>query len=142
MTDSEKIAAHDKDIAVLTQSTQQLVNVVKDMGDRMLGVAVLVEKFANLEHTLEESFSRVHEKANHLDLHCAGAKSLEKDKEVYEEKLKVANKRIADLETITSLVPTLITNVQSLLDARNLILKTVAVILITAIVGTVITKII
>jgi len=142
MNDSDKLIAHDKDIAVLTQSLQQVINVVKDFSDKMLGVAILVEKFQNLEHTLEESFNRVHKKTDHLDLHCAGAKSLEKDKEVYEEKLRVANKRIADLEVLCKFIPVLITQVESLVAMRNLILKTVGVSVLLALLGTVIVKVV
>jgi len=141
MTDKERLASHDKDIAVLTQTTQQLVNVVRDMGDKMLGVAILVEKFSNLEHTLEESFNRVHEKANYLDLHCAGAKSLEKDKEVFNEKLKVANNRIHDLEEMCKVLPPLVTQVESLISVRNTLFKTTGVALILAILGTVLIKV-
>ena len=106
----DMVIAHDKHIDLLASSIESLANNVgatngklDDVIDVITQQNVLVERMNNLDTNVAESFNRAwgrFEKLEDMASHdgCEVAKKLHQDKELFNEKLKVSNKRVKDLE--------------------------------------------
>ena len=85
-----------KSINHLTQKMEILTNVIHQQN-------TIMEKFASLDDTLKESFSRVHKRIDKIEENqntdgCMALNRTGRDISVLEEKTKVANNRINDIE--------------------------------------------
>ena len=108
MTDEvmrDLVNKHDKSIDMMASSIEHLASAVgttnrklEDIIDVIGRQNLLMEKFNNLEVNIKESFNRVHEKIRTTEYiqNSKGCNGLH----VMDEKVKVANKRIADIENL------------------------------------------
>ena len=104
---------HDKSIDKLTGSVEHLVismtassKKLDDVIDVITTQNVLLEKVNYIEENIKESFTRVHDKINGIETMinttgCESSRRLQDSKPLYDEKIKVANKRIETLEAST-----------------------------------------
>ena len=91
-----------------------IANVQRDMGavrrkfeDTTLLLTqqnVLMEKFSHMDKELTDSFNRVHKEIDKIESiqsadGCAPLKELAQSKGLFDERIKVGNKRIADIES-------------------------------------------
>ena len=112
MTDEamrDLVNKHDKNIDLMASSIENLASAVgitnrklEDIIDVIGRQNLLMEKFNNLEVNLKESFRRVHEKIGIIESiqNSIGCSPIH----VMDEKVKVANKRIADIENLIRLL--------------------------------------
>lgn len=116
MTDEQykdMVIGHDKHIDSLTSSISILADSVGSTNSKLDNVIdvitqqnVLVERMNNMDHNVVESFNRAWVRIDKLEKiasndGCEAAKLLQKDKLMIEDKLKVTNSRVADLEADT-----------------------------------------
>ena len=103
------ITKHDKHIDMMSQSIEHLAQAVGSTNRKLEDIIsvintqnILTERFSNMEVNLKESFSIVHEKIRIIETaHNATGRHTVL---LLEEKVKVANKRIEDLENVVKWV--------------------------------------
>lgn len=107
------VIKHDTHIDMLATSIEQLAIGVGSTNTKLESVIemlakqnVIEEKVSNMDVEAKEAFNRVYVSLRELNSMkdgdgCKSAQQLEKDKELYDEKLKVVNRRILDLESET-----------------------------------------
>ena len=107
------VIKHDTHIDTLANSIEQLAIGVGATNTKLESVIemmtkqnVIEAKVDNIDKEAKEAFDRVYDSIRDLKLSnegsgCKTAQQLEKGGELYDEKIKVANNRIANLETET-----------------------------------------
>jgi len=110
----DMVIAHDKDISTLATSIETLASNVGATNNRLSEVidimnqqSVLVERMNNMDHNVTESFKRAWGRLEKLEVMaetngCNIARGLDKEKDVFTEKIKVINNRLHDVEINTS----------------------------------------
>ena len=109
---------HDKHIDSLSASISNLAGSVSSSNNKLDTVIdaithqnVIIERMNNMENNVAESFKRAWGRLGKLEetssgVGCEAAKLLHKEKDLANEKMKVANKRIDSLETDVKVVTT------------------------------------
>ena len=104
------VVSHDKHIGVMSKSIEHLADAVGTTNRKMEDIVevlstqnVLLERVNNIDHAAKEAFGRVYKRMEtieeiHLGPGCAAVKDAETAIEANGERVKVANKRIDDLE--------------------------------------------
>jgi len=127
----DMVIEHDKHLESLATSIESLAGGVgatnrklEDIIDVISTQNVLIEKFTNLETNLKESFNRVHNKIRVVEdkQNSNGCPVLN----IEAEKIRVANKRIGDLEEEVKKIisPMLIKSIATLLIIQSILFGT------------------
>jgi hypothetical protein len=134
MTDEEYrdlVLKHDKHIDLMAQSVETLAKTVSKTNQKLEDVIdvitvqnVLMEKLTALEKSCDLTFKVLGDKDKQLDTECGGVKSLEKDKLLFEEKIKVANNRIKVIETELKFREQYVNELRNLVKIKDIIVKT------------------
>jgi predicted nuclease with TOPRIM domain len=71
----EKVIRHDYEFKALSESLQNAVSELHELTKSLKNVAVINEKIENLDGNLRESFQRVHERTDKLEIEVDKSKS-------------------------------------------------------------------